>query len=88
MINWNKVNRMECDIIRRICKRAVKLFPDINYMDLEMDVTAAHIKEPLDLAKFESFGELDFFHDIFGIRRHINRATGDLMDCFLPRCSS
>ena len=27
----------------------------------------------------------DFTHDVWGIRRHINRKTGQLEDCFTPR---
>lgn len=41
----------------------------------------------LDLQKLLDAPDGDFGHDVFGIRRHINRQTGELGDCFLPRCA-
>ena len=57
-------------------------------LELAMDLTACHangttlkLKELLEAPKF------DFVHDIAGISNHIDRATGQLRDCFLPRCA-
>ena len=36
----------------------------------------------------EELAEADDFnlaHDVFGIHRHIDEATGELRDCFVPR---
>ena len=87
MINWNELNKNDAKIISRICKKAVKEFSTIDVMNLNMDISAVHIKTPLNLEKFESFDDVNFFHDVFGISRHIDRTTGKLKDHFLPRCS-
>ncbi len=39
----------------------------------------------LDLAGLLAASAFDFAHDLCGIRRHINRSTGFLENCFLPR---
>ena len=41
----------------------------------------------LDLKRLLAFPDYDFLHDVVGISRHINRKTGELEDCFSPRCS-
>jgi hypothetical protein len=57
-------------------------------VDLEMDIQVAHSNgNPLDFKKLLSFDDVNFLHDIDGIRRNLNRETGELEDCFLPRCS-
>jgi hypothetical protein len=78
--------------ITRIVRRAVKLADDLGLdvdpMELSMDLTSCHANGcPLDLAKLEHAAIRDFGHDVFGIRRHINRKTGEMGDCFLPRCA-
>lgn len=53
---------------------------------LEMDISATHANgNPLRLAELLAAPQADFAHDIFGIRRHIDRETGRLTDCFQPR---
>lgn len=42
---------------------------------------------PLDLAALLSFKPQDFTHDVIGISLNINRETGQLQNCFLPRCA-
>lgn len=59
------------------------------YQDAMMDLDAVHSNGcPLDLAKLAGFDEFNFAHDVFGIRRHLDRATGKLGDCFVPRCAA
>ncbi len=54
-----------------------------------MDITAAHRNGcPLKLDELLKAEDFDFAHDVFGIRRYINRKTGKLENCFLPRFSS
>lgn len=61
---------------------------DFDYMSTNMDITAVHANgNPLDLQKLLTFDDFSFAHDVFGISRHIDRNTGKLMNCFLPRCS-
>jgi hypothetical protein len=51
-----------------------------------MDITVTHANGcPLNLAAFLAADDSEFVHDAFGIARHIDRKTGQLGDCFLPR---
>lgn len=52
-----------------------------------MDLTACHANGcPLDLERMLTWSrEFDLAHDIFGINRHLDRDTGALTRCFLPR---
>ena len=88
MINWSKITKEESQIIHRVAVRAIKAIPRLKVMDIEMDISAAHIKRKLDLNKLSNFPDFDFAHDIVGISNNINRATGILENCFLPRCSA
>ncbi len=57
-----------------------------NLLETEMDVTACHRNgAKLDLQALLMAPELDFCHDVAGIRTHMNRETGQLKDCFAPR---
>ncbi len=42
---------------------------------------------PLDLRKLLDAPEPHFAHDVFGIRRYLDRTTGKLRGFFNPRCS-
>jgi hypothetical protein len=51
-----------------------------------MDLQVVGVEHPE--ANFEillNFPVGDFCHDIFGIKRHINRQTAIIEDCFVPR---
>lgn len=80
----------DLETILRIAERAVH-HPIIGeYLDdkttIIMDINATHSNGcPLRLGMFEGSNDPDFIHDILGIRRHINRKTGRLEDCFTPR---
>lgn len=51
-----------------------------------MDVLAAHANGcPLDFAALAEASDFDLAHDVGGIIRHIDRNTGKLTGCFLPR---
>lgn len=61
---------------------------DYPIMDADMDLTAAHCNgTPLDLSALLAADDANFAHDVFGIRRHLNRKTGKLENCFSPRFS-
>lgn len=87
MITFNVTKedaRLIMDIVNRV--RDLAIAPGIDYLGLEMDVTACHANGcPLKLAELLGAKEFDFLHDIGGIHRHINRETGKLENCFLPR---
>jgi len=85
-VKW-KVPEKDFQLIRLIVKRALKKKLKDDALSMMMDLTAAHANGcRLDLKKLLEFPEFDFWHDIRGIERHINRETGKLEDCFLPRC--
>lgn len=54
-------------------------------MDLHMDISAVAARTPLRLDDWLEADDFNFTHDVGGIRRHLNRQTGELMDCFVPR---
>ena len=87
MIKWETVSDGDIKKIHVIVKRALEICSEYTVMDLEMDITAAHIYSPLNLDKLIGFDDGSFGHDVFGISRYINRDTGELTDCFLPRCA-
>ena len=85
MLNW-KASREEHALILEIVKRAAQAWPDVNRMELNMDITAAHLNGcPLDLAKLLAADDNNFGHDVFGIRKYIDRSTGKIGECFVPR---
>jgi hypothetical protein len=89
MINWKKATICDYEIASKIVKRALKRLPGRDFMALEMDIIATHICGcPLDMEKFLRAKDFDFLHDICGINRHLDRKTGKLKDCFLPRCAA
>ena len=57
-------------------------------INLVMDLTAAdgvNGNLPLDWDRLLTADDFNFMHDLSGICRHMNRETGKLGDCFLPR---
>ena len=50
-----------------------------------MDLDYADQDCPLDLSALLEAPDSDFAHDVFGIRRHLNRQTKKLEGHFLPR---
>lgn len=84
------VERKEALTIGAIAERAViaarKAGARYEIMDADMDITACHVNAcPLKLDELLAADDMNFNHDVFGIRRHLNRETGELMDCFRPR---
>lgn len=60
----------------------------VDPMSLRMDLAAVHFHHPLRLAELAAADKFNFTHDVFGIIRHMNRETGELGECFVPRFSS
>jgi hypothetical protein len=86
------VTDYESAVIGRIADRAVALARKhgIQYdvMMARMDVTAVHANEiKLRLDDLLGFDDFNFAHDVLGIRRHLDRATGQLGGHFMPRCA-
>ncbi len=79
----------ESEIIRKIVARVEGLGNrPFDATTTWMDIEACHSNGcPLDLEKLLNAPDFDFSHDVYGIEHHINRRTGALEGCFLPRCS-
>lgn len=89
MLNWANDKRT-LELVGRVARRAVKLAEqhDIKYNNLKarMDIEACHCNGcPLDLQGLLDTDDGNFGHDVFGIRANIDRTTGQLLNCFLPR---
>jgi hypothetical protein len=86
-MNWD-ATKEEMETISAIVSRAASFYPKTDKVSLSMDITAAHCNgSPLDLDKLLAADNFNFLHDVSGIARHINRETGELENCFVPRCA-
>lgn len=84
------VSRHELQVIGRIADRAVRVAAGIGFQlrkqTMMMDLMACVANGcPLKLDELEKADESNFAHDVFGIARHIDRETGKLGGCFVPR---
>lgn len=85
----------EHEIIGKIWKRILPTYKRMKIyqekgaqLDFRMDMVAIHTNDcPIDFQKLLDADEFTFHHDISGIRNNIDRSTGTLRNCFLPRCS-
>lgn len=89
ILKWNATPQ-DFDVIVSIAKRAVLLAQEngIDYPQqmAVMDLNAVHCNAcPLRLQELLAADNGNFIHDVFGIRRHLDRTTGQLRDCFVPR---
>ncbi|KVW63476.1 hypothetical protein [Burkholderia ubonensis] len=67
---------------------ASKGLPAVDALELDMDLTACHANGcPMDWESLNAADDFTLAHDVGGIQRHINRRTGKLEHCFLPRCA-
>ena len=86
MINWDKVTSEDVLKIDKIVQRATSREGyHGDTLSLIMDITASHLDTPLDLDALLHAPSVDFCHDVYGIVNNINRKTGKLENCFLPR---
>lgn len=90
MIDWMALEDWEVTTISQIAVRACQLAPGMGWrkMDLEMDLSAAHLASRLHLEKLRDFEPGDLLHDVSGIVANIDRTNGQLRNCFLPRCAA
>jgi hypothetical protein len=85
VISWS-ATREEIALIDEITTRFLGMGLKADRVDVMMDITACHCNgTPLNLEKLLAFDDFNFAHDVVGIRTHINRRTGEINDCFLPR---
>ena len=91
MLKWTS-DKKTMEVEELVACRATKMANELkgNYpkLDALMDIDACHSNGcPLKLQELLVADNANFAHDIFGIRRHLDRTTGELGDCFLPRYS-
>ena len=79
--------RLIADIAHRAFAMALRQkIHDTSLYGWQMDITAVHRNIfPLRLSALLSSDDFNFSHDVFGIRRHLDREAGTLGGCFVPR---
>ena len=85
-----RATKAEFELMNAIADRAVRAASaaGVSYgkQDALMDINACHSNGcPLKLDELLNADGFNFNHDVFGIRRHLNRETGKLEGFFLPR---
>lgn len=86
-INWDispaDQNRM--DVVK---KRLSALgYTGAYATELCMSVQAPHANGThLNLEQLIKLDDRSFLHDVFGLDRHVSRETGQIENCFVPRC--
>jgi hypothetical protein len=73
-----------------VVRRAAAAFTAAGYarpaLEIRMDLVVTHANgNPMDFERLAEADDFNFAHDVFGIYRHLDRETGKLGDCFLPR---
>lgn len=91
MVKFN-ANNLEMELMKKIAARARTMAEgqgvDYPVPTILMDLEACHCNGcPLDLQKLWLSSDGTFEHDVFGIQRFLDRETGQLTECFDPRCS-
>jgi hypothetical protein len=91
-INWT-VSASDYALIGEITARAAalarRLHVDYPQSTILMDLTACHANGcALDLERLLATDDSNLAHDVFGIRRHLNRDTGKLEGHFVPRLAA
>lgn len=88
-VRFAQFTREDSETVRRIVERAAGRFErfgvKLDRLSLHMDLSAVHAERPLNLDAMLAGSDLDFSHDICGIMKHMDRKTGSLRDCFVPR---
>ena len=77
-------------LIGKIVDRAVGYYKQakvrVSAQDIEMDITATHLNGcRLNLGGLLAADQFNLMHDVCGINQNLNRTTGKLENCFLPR---
>lgn len=91
LLRWD-VSAEDAALITAIVHRALSIpgfglgLAQRSACSLHMDLTAVHRNiAPLRLQELLDTDAFNFTHDIGGIRRHLDRETGELGGCFVPR---
>lgn len=83
----HNITATEQDLICRIADRAIGhgMYDKTQKLTCVMDVELVHVKMGLKLEKLIDADTGNFCHDLNGIRTYLNRRTGELEQCFVPR---
>ena len=81
------IGKEEWDVVCKVMDKASALFPNYKRITMGLDLLNAHDDVGIDFSRLLAFDNMDFIHDIMGIRNNMNRETGKLENCFLPRCA-
>ena len=80
---------IEGQVANRAIAIAKKAGVKLSKIDIMMDIDACHNNGcPLKFQELLEADDFNFSHDVIGIRNHIDRRTGQLGDCFVPRYSA
>jgi len=89
MIDWSRTTRDDHIAINAIAEMVAMLDPTRDVLTTQMDLEACHTHGcPLDLETLRKAKKSDLMHDVAGIHSHIDHDTGELRDCFVPRCAN
>jgi hypothetical protein len=85
MVKFAKFTKADHTTVIAIAKRAVDAGIYGKVLDVDMDISAVYFHCPLRLNDLLSADQFNFTHDLYGIKVHLNRQTGELEHHFLPR---
>lgn len=87
--NFTKEESKDVDTIitraRELARRVGRASLTADPRSMRMDLAAVHAHTPLRLAELAEADVQNLTHDVFGIMSHLDRETGELRDCFVPR---
>jgi len=82
-VSNHSLSREDAQVIRQIAKRAGE---HLDSIETFIQVATCHTGPcPLKLQELLEADDLNFIHDICGIKRNLDTQKGELLDCFLPR---
>lgn len=94
-----RASKDDAALAQAIAERASRMLPPhaqqmgrrgepSRFQSIWMDIIATHVNgNPLKLRELRDADDFNFLHDVTGIIRHLDRSTGKLMNCFVPRFS-
>ena len=83
------ISRADKDLVFAIVERAERLGWKGDRLSTIMDLTACAANGcPVDFDRLYEADDFNLMHDVAGVARHIDRGTGKLLNCFLPRFAS
>jgi len=85
IVSFN-ITKKDRALVDKIITRAAALDPQFDKLHHHMNLVATHANGcPMDFARLSEADDFNLSHDVFGIDQHIDRDTGKLRNCFLPR---